>query len=147
MRQYSIDHVEANWFGLSLKEGYAVGSAITEARTTPSWTNKPTGQGKVVRVYNPDRSGTISFLIDQESQTQANLTALAITDRVSRNVVGTMVVWDTTSGDIFYYKNAYIATDPDMVRATDSSVFTWVFNFESVEHVPPTAAALDFVGS
>lgn len=140
MRQYSIDHVEVSWFGLDLKPGLATGTSITEARTAPGWSNKPTGQGKVVRVYNPDRSGTLSVVVDQESQTHQDLRALALTDRQSRNVVGPLVVHDTTSGEFFYYKNSYISAEPDETRGTESATFTWVFNFEEVEHAPATVS-------
>ena len=132
MRQYSIDAVEVSWFGLDLKAGLAQGTSITEARTTASFSNKPTGMGKVVRVYNPDRSGTVSIVVDQESQTHQDLRALALADRIARNVVGPMVVRDMTSGEVFYYKNSYIATEPDETRGTESATFTWVFNFEEI---------------
>lgn len=134
MRQYSIDHVEVNFFGIDLKPGLAQGTSITEARTSPSWTQKPTGTGKVVRVYNPDRSGTLSIVVDQESAVHQQLRSLSLTDRASRNVVGVLTVKDTTSGESFFYTNAYISTDPDETRGTDSATFTWVFNFEDVEH-------------
>jgi hypothetical protein len=134
MRQYSIDFVEINFFGVDLKPGLAQGSSITEARNAPSWTQKPTGQGRVVRVYNPDRSGTLSVVLDQESAQHQSLRALAATDRVSRNIVGVLTVKDTTSGETFFYRNAYIMTEPDEARGTESGTFTWVFNFEGVEH-------------
>lgn len=146
MRQYSIDHVEVAWFGLDLKPGLANGTSITEARTTVTWSNKITGQGKVSRIFNPDRSGTVSIVVDQESQTHTDLRALAQVDIVSRNVVGPMVVRDTTSGDVFYYKNAYIATEPDETRGTESATFTWVFNFEAVTHVT-TNSSQNVIGS
>lgn len=134
MRQYSIDHVEINFFGVDIKPGLAQGTSITEARNAPSWSQKPTGQGKVVRVYNPDRSGNLSVVVDQESSVHQNLRELALSDRISRNVVGVLTVKDTTSGETFFYKNAYITSDPDETRGTDSTTFTWVFNFEDVEH-------------
>lgn len=136
MRQYSIDHVEVSWFGLDLKDGIAAGTSITEARNATSWSNKPTGQGKVVRVYNPDMSGTVSIVVDQESRTHQDLRTLAISDRAARNIVGPLVVTDTTTGEVFYYKNSYIASEPDESRGTESATFTWVFNFEKVTHVP-----------
>lgn len=134
MRQYSIERCEVNFFGIDLKPGLAQGTSITEARTSPSWTQKPTGTGKVVRVYNPDRSGTLSIVVDQESAVHQQLRSLSLTDRASRNVVGVLTVKDTTSGESFFYTNAYISTDPDETRGTDSATFTWVFNFEDVEH-------------
>ncbi len=43
-----------------------------------------------------------------------------------------MVLKDTTSGEQFTYVNAFIVTDPDEVRATESSDFTWVFMCERI---------------
>lgn len=146
MRQYSIDRVEVNWFGLDFKEGLAQGTSITEARTSPSWSNKATGMGRVVRVYNPDRSGTVSIVVDQESALHQNLGILAAADRLSRNVVGPLVVTDTSSGQVFYYNNAYISTEPDETRGTESATFTWVFNFETVQHVS-TNTSQNVIGS
>jgi len=134
LRQYSISECEISFFGLDLKPGLAQGSSITETRTTASWSQKATGQGRVVRVYNPDRSGTLSVVIDQESKVHQDLKAFALSDRVSRGTVGTLTVKDTTSGELFYYKNAYISTEPDEIRGTESQTFTWVFFFEDVEH-------------
>lgn len=133
MRQYAIDKVELSWQGLDLKPGLAAGTSVTEARNAPTWTNKPTGQGRVVRVYNPDRSGTISIVVDQESSVHQDLRSLAQTDRISRNIVGTLMLHDTTSGEIMFFKNSYISTEPDETRGTDSATFTWVFNFEDYE--------------
>lgn len=127
MRQYSIDHVELDWEGLDLKEGLAAGSTITEARTAPSWSMKTSANGEGIRTFNPDRSATISILVNQESKTHQQLRQLAKDDRDNRNVVGAMVLKDITSGEQFTYHNAFIVTDPDEVRATESSDFTWVF--------------------
>ena len=132
MRQYSIDHVELGWEGLDLKEGLAAGSTITEARTAPSWSMKTSANGEGIRTFNPDRSATISILVNQESKTHQQLRQLAKDDRDNRNVVGAMVLKDITSGEQFTYHNAFIVTDPDEVRATESSDFTWVFMCERI---------------
>lgn len=136
MRQYSIDQVEIGWLGVDFKEGIAQGSVITEARTTPSWTNKPTGNGRVVRVYNPDRSGTLSILVDQESKLHQRLRSLAIADRQTRNIVGAMTIKDFSNNETMVFTNAYIATEPDEVKATESSTLTWVFNYEQANKGP-----------
>lgn len=135
MRQYSIDGVELAWLGLDFKEGLAAGTSITEARTAPSWTIKATGQGRAVRVYNPDRTGTLSVVVDQESQLHQSLLDISRADRnpATRNQVGAMVLKDTSSGEVVNFKNTFITTDPDLTRGTESATFTWVFGFEDVE--------------
>jgi hypothetical protein len=135
MRQYSIDGVELAWLGLDFKEGLAAGTSITEARTSPSWTIKATGQGRAVRVYNPDRTGTVSVVVDQESQLHQSLLDISRADRnpATRDQVGAMVLNDTSSGEKVTWANSFITTDPDLTRATESATFTWVFGFESVD--------------
>lgn len=136
MRQYSSDQVEITWRGLDFKEGLATGTFITEARTTPSWAYKPQGpSGKGVRTYQPDRSGTVSIVVDQESALHRQLRTIAKADRnpATRNQVGAMIMYDGSSKDRTTYKNAYIVTDPDETRGIESATFTWVFQFESIE--------------
>lgn len=134
MRQYSADLVEINFVGIDLKPGLAQGTFITEARNAPSWTLKPTGQGRAVRVYNPDRTGTLSVVVDQESSVHRSLRAVALSDRATRSSVGVLTIKDGSSGETYFYKNAFVQTDPDETRGTESATFTWVFMFEDVEH-------------
>jgi hypothetical protein len=138
MRQYSIDLVELAWLGLDFKEGLAQGTSITEARNAPSWTVKPTGQGRAVRVYNPDRTGTVSIVVDQESQLHQQLLAIAEADRnpATRTQVATMVLKDGSSSEQINFVNAFITTEPDASRATESTTFTWVFAYENREQEP-----------
>ena len=136
MRQYSIDKVELTWALLDFKEGMAQGTTITEARTATSWTVKPTGQGPVVRVYNPDRSGTTTVLVDQESKLHQQLLLIAGLDRQLRNQVFPMVMNDTSSGQVTTYVNAFIMSDPDETRGTESATFSWVFGWENVVRAP-----------
>lgn len=132
MRQYASDKVEISWQGLDLMQGVAQGSFITEARNAPTYSQKPTGvRSRVVRTRQPDRSGTLSIVLDQESETHKQLRALMQLDDVTRSVVGPMKVRDLSSGEDFTYTNAYIQTEPDEIRGTEAQTVTWVFNFES----------------
>lgn len=148
MRQYSIDQVEVAWLGLDFKEGLAQGTSITEARNAPSWTMKPTGQGKAVRVYNPDRTGTVTIVVDQESQLHQSLLDISKADRnpATRTQVATMVLADKSSGEVVNFLNAFITTDPDLTRGTESATFSWVFAFEDVQK-EPVANLTNLVGT
>ena len=137
MRQYSIDQVEVSWFGLSFKEGLAAGTSITAARNAPSFTQKVNGAvPRVVRVYNPDRSGTITIVVDQESLLHQQLRELANIDVIARNVVGPMTVRDNSNDETLVYQNAYITTEPNETRGTDSATVEWVFGFENFVKTP-----------
>ena len=108
---------------------------------------KPTGQGKAVRVYNPDRTGTVAVIVDQESQLHQSLLDLAAADQnpATRSVVGAMVLTDTSSGYKITFQNAFITTEPDETRGTESATFSWVFAFENVQK--DTAELTNIVGN
>ena len=146
MRQYSIDQVEATWAGLDLKTGIAEGTSIVPARNAPTYTQKPTGNGRLIRVRNPDRSGTITITVDQTSKLHQELLAVALADRALGNVVKTLQVTDNTTGATHTYINAFITTDPDQAFGTEAATYPWVFGFESMEGVPQVGDA-KLVGS
>lgn len=141
MRNYSSDRVQMSWqpipgLVMDLREGIARGSFITEAKTSPRFTKKVTGTGKVVRVYDPDKSGTVTLTVDQESKLHQELVAIVIADDLTRNHVGPLVMTDGNTGETIVYKNAFIENEPDEVRALESQTFAWVFGFEARIHSP-----------
>lgn len=133
MRNYSIDQYDVTWQGLDFASGVAAGTSFVEARTTPAFTMKMSARGKGIRVYSTDRSGTTTVLVNAESKLNQDLRALAKQDRISRDVVGAMVGKDSSSGEQFTYKNAFILSEPDETRATESTDVAWVFMWEDIE--------------
>ena len=136
MRAYSPDRISLSWLGLDLSEGLAQGEFVTVSRNAPTWTQKPDGVGGVVRMYNPDTSGEVAVLVDQESAVHQQLIQLANADRFVRSAVAPMVLTDATSREIVTFSNAYISTIPDLQRGTGPTVLSWIFNFEAVFHLP-----------
>jgi len=136
MRQYSIDKVEATWASLDFKEGLAAGTSITDARQSPAWSQKATGLGKVVRVYNPDESGELTITVDQESKLHQQLIAIHATDKQARNQVFPFMITDKSSGEVVIFTNAYIMTEPDFSRGTESATFPWSFLYEKRTLIP-----------
>lgn len=137
MRQYSIDNVDLSWLGNDLTEGLAAGTSIQEARAAQSWSMKVGAKGNATRIYNPDRSGTLTITVDQESQGHAILIGIAKADRIGRDKVGPLVLVDNTSGQKIIFKRAFILGEPDESRGVESATFAWVFGFEGRESVTP----------
>jgi len=137
MRQYSIDNVDLSWFGIDLTDGLATGTAIQEARAAQSWSMKMGAKGRGTRVYNPDRSGTLTLTLDQESLTHQLLKTVSSADRISRDKVAPMILTDNTSGEKLIYQNAFILGEPDESRGVESATFDWVFGFEKKTNVIP----------
>lgn len=135
MRQYISNNVEVTWQGLDFKDGLAVGTYITPARTTPSYTQKAQVNGKVIRSYNADESGTLTLLINQSSALHRELITLAKADMLTHQIVGPMVIKEAATGDQTTYKNAYIQTIPDISFSMEDADISWLFGFESVEYI------------
>ena len=129
-----------SWSGVPMREGLAEGSFVVIRRTRPTWTQRQNGTGGTIRLFNPDRSGEVDFLINNESRTHSLLLALATTDRFTRAIQGPIVMVDLNSGELFTFTNAYITTEPDEQRATTSVEVTWTFAFTSIEHTPAIPA-------
>ncbi len=136
MRAYSPDRITLTWYGLNLTPGLAQGAFVSVTRNAPTWTQKPDGVGGVVRMFNPDLSGEVAVLIDQESGVNQALVALATADRLIRSAVGPLVLIDNTVREIITFSSAYISTIPDPQRGTASTILSWIFNFETVIQLP-----------
>jgi len=87
-------------------------------------------------MFNPDLSGDLSVLIDQESAINQALISLANGDRFVRVAVFPLTLVDNSSREVVNFTNAYISTIPDLQRGTGATVNTWVFNFETVIQLP-----------
>lgn len=137
MRQYSIDNVSASWLEIDVTEGLAAGTSIQEARAAQAWSIKMGAKGRGVRVYNPDRSGTLTITVDQESQLHQTLKSIHQADIISRDKVAPFVLKDNNSGEVIIFKNAFILAEPDESRGVESATFAWVFGYEDKESKVP----------
>jgi len=132
MQQYSADTVEIAWQGLDFGEGVAVGTFIQQTRAVPRFTKKAKGRGGIVRVYNTDESGSLTIIVDQESQLHQDLINISESERnaATRDKVADLSMTDTSSGYVDIYQNAYISEPADESRGTESGTFTWTFEYE-----------------
>jgi len=141
MRQHSPDLIEATWAVLNavpvdLKEGFGVGTFVQPTRNAPTWTQSPNGVGGIVRRYSPDRSGSITFLIDAESKQHQQLITLGNADVLLRSLTGALVVRDGNTKEFAFYNKAYIATIPDIPKGVSAAIIPWRFNFETFVQQP-----------
>jgi hypothetical protein len=87
-------------------------------------------------MFNPDTSGEVAVLIDQESGVNQALVALATVDRFVRSAVAPLILIDNSAREIITFSSSYISTIPDPQRGTASTILTWIFNFETVVQLP-----------
>lgn len=141
MRQHSPDLIEITWALLGLapidfKPGLAEGAHIIPKRNAPNWTQLPDGVGGILRMRNPDRSGTLTINIDQESRTHQELITASNADDITLSITGPIVERDGNTRKVTTWTKAYIIVIPDVPRGTTSGIAAWVFNFESVFEQP-----------
>ncbi len=130
MRNYASDAVAIAWLGVvSLADGLARGTFVRETRASPSWVYKPTGLGDSVPMFHPDTSGQLELTMDRESREHVILMTLANADRLSRSIVGPMMIRDTNTGLVQLYNKARIQVIPNYTAGTGPSTVTWVFLF------------------
>lgn len=132
MRQYSSDQVELSFFGADLTEGLAQGSFVQVKKKSRRWTPKINGVGGIVRMHNPDRSGSVTVQVDAESQTHQVLVTLANADALARAIVGPLLLRDLSTQEVVFFNKAFLEDIPDLQKSSTSTVFPWVFQFEAV---------------
>ncbi len=147
MRQYAFDRVQVSWAKLDLTEGISAGTSIVEARNAPTWTYKPTGYGRIVRVRNPDKSGSITITIDQTSLTLQRLRFIMLTDENLQASVFPMIITDTTSKEVWTYTNCFLTSEPDQSRGTEAGAFPWVWSYEKDVKTPVLPLTANAVGA
>ena len=136
MRQYAIDRLEVSWAGLDLKEGAAAGTFLQEARTSQRFSTKPSGTGSLFRAFNPDESGIVTIMVDQESKTHQQLLAISDADQNLRNAVFPMFCHDASNAEKWSYANAFILSPPNESRGVESTTFQWQFAYERRVKLP-----------
>jgi hypothetical protein len=141
VRQYSADLIEVTWavvnaVPLDLKEGLAQGTFIQPTRSAPTWNMRPNGVGGIVRLFDPNQSGTLAMLIDMESRTHQELITLANLDAITRTITGPIVVRDGNTREVSFYNKAFLAAIPDIPKGVTSGVVAWQWLYERSEQQP-----------
>jgi hypothetical protein len=130
MRQWSADRVKLGWNLLDFENGLAAGSFVTIANRARTFSGIPTGYGLIKRSYNPDRSGVLTILVASESRLQQQLITLHNADKLTHSVVFPFAMSDLDTGERHIFGKAYIATLPNLIKATAGSSTPWEFEYE-----------------
>jgi len=128
---YSFKNVNAI-FGVLEIEGWADGDdALTVEPAQDSFTKVVGANGDVARSSNNDNSVTITIKLLQTSASNAELNTIRITDEETGTGVLPFIYTDTTSGESYFVKNAWIAKKPTVTRGRNQNVMEWVLNGDS----------------
>ena len=133
-RTYSPKNVNATFGGVLKLTGFAEGTFIQAVRNGDNSSSVVGSQGDVGLTVNPDKTGTITFTLLQNSATNATLSHVQnyqdIEDELLR---GDIVVGDPSGGYLCYAKGCHIMTPPEMNLADEQQSKVWVFFVENLQ--------------
>jgi len=130
VRQYAADQVTVSFTGIDLTPGLAQGTFVQESEPPQTWRVRPNGVGGIVYTFHPNQSGTVTITLDASSEEHAKLLAFFTADRISRSLVGVLIVRDHTDSTTAVFSKARILGRPPLKRGTQHAVEPWVFGFE-----------------
>jgi hypothetical protein len=113
--------------------GLAAGTFVTVSRSTDTFTTVVGADGEVTRVKSADRSGTLSVVLTQSSNSNAVLAALAARDELTSNAVFPIQVKDNSGTSIFFSSEAWIKKPPDGSFGDTLGTREWTFGLARVE--------------
>lgn len=104
--------------GLIKIDGFMADSNITVGRGAPRWTNGKSGDAKSsTLVRNPDDSGTITFSLNQSTDSIAKMNAITQHADASEgeDIQFEITVADKSSGSVHFSRDA-VAGDPETIE-------------------------------
>ena len=104
--------------GNILIDGYMNDSTITVARSDPRWTQNPSGDGKSnTLVRNPVNAGTITFSLNQSTDSLGKMNAIAEHGNISdgSDLLFQITLVDKSSGSV-HFSNDAIVGEPESIE-------------------------------
>lgn len=131
MRQYAADQVKVSFTGLDITPGLSEGTFIQEGPPPQLWKVKKNGVGGIVYTFHPGQSGTVSLQILSSSKVHAQLLAIFNSDRLTKSIVGVLLVTDLNTLDVITWTKARILGRPAYQKGVQLTTYSWIFGFEN----------------
>lgn len=149
---YASESVTIGWGILPVFEGFDEGSLVTLERNADLHTNKVSADSKLARAINPDRTGTVTVSLMQNSDTHKYLSAvLALQeaqDDKSKIAIADLYVRDPSGAMTALAKGASIMSAPSMGLGVESATYEWTFDCEELKFLgTPAGASTEVAGS
>lgn len=119
-------------FGSITVKGFGPDTFVKAARTEATFTTQVGCGGDVARTRNQNKTGTVEITLMATSQSNDQLTAVALLDEQNGSGIGAFQVKDLNSLTLCSGENAWIEKWPDMERAKETGVATWVLAIEKL---------------
>lgn len=125
---YSFKNVSAI-FGITEINGWADGDDCLIVTPAQDRFSKVVGaKGDVVRSASNDFSVEITIKLLQTSETNNSLNLLRIADEETGTGVFPFIYTDTSTGESYFVKNAWITKMPTVTRGRNQNVMEWTLH-------------------
>lgn len=124
-------NVLASFKGFQLT-GFAPGTYIAAARNEDAFKIQVGSGGTVARTRNPNKSGRITFTLQQTSPSNDQLSAIAADDEATGKGVGALLIKDLLGRTVVEAPNAWIVKLPDVEFSNEAGTRQWVLECDQL---------------
>ena len=118
-------------FGEYIIRGFAE-EMVTIARDNPMFEMVVGADGEATRVKSNDRSGTITFTLQQSSPSNDELSTIALMDETANAGLRPLYIKDAMGSSLFTAASAYIEQIPEAAYGKSLNDRTWTIKTDSL---------------
>lgn len=135
LRTYDAKQV-AVVIGGVICQAYADGEFVRVERNQDQFTLIKGADGESTRSKSNDRSGRITLILQQTSETNDLLAAIAVADEVSNNGIVPILVKDNSGNSLHTAAQAWLVKYPNSSYGKESGTKEWVFETDELITFP-----------
>jgi hypothetical protein len=131
-RNYDPGRIVVIWNGIQI-QGYGPDTFVKATRNEDAFTEQVGANGDVVHVRNRNRTGKVTFTVQDASPSNDQLSAAAIADELTGLSVGALMIKDLNGTTLVQCANARIQKFPDLEYAAAAGTNDWVLMCAELE--------------
>lgn len=124
-RNYDPGRIILVWNGIQI-QGYGPDTFVKAARNEDNFTEQVGANGDVVHIRNRNRTGKVTFTLQDASPTNDQLSALAQADERTGLAFGPLLIKDLNGTTLVMCANSRIQKYADMEYAADAGTNDWI---------------------
>ena len=131
-RNYDPGRIVMVWNGITI-QGIGPDTFVKAARNEDNFTEDVGAGGDVVHTRNHNRTGKVTFTLQDASPSNDQLSAAAIADELTGLAVGALLIKDLNGTTVVQCANARIQKYADLEYAAKSGTNDWILMCAELE--------------
>ena len=137
LRQYDPIQVVGSWVTVRgstdiLNGTIDPGDFLTITKDNPRWAREHDRAGNTTRVKNNNRGGSVTVNLSASSPTNTELSALAVADDVTENIVGALVIRDLNGNTLIEADGAFLEDAPAPSFGSERGARAWTWQCAAI---------------